>query len=272
MNIEKTITFSIETGYSDLRPSEQKAADYILSHLKDTRDLPLEQLANNCGVSQPTIVRMTKALGYASYKQFKYAVVEELAQSDQTDGLESMWGVPFSLEDKVSNVPAKIVAAASTTIEHSIKSISRNTYLQVIEVMRGARLIDIYGVGNSNSTCNDLASKLLHLGVNCRYQADPYLQQTSAGFLTAQDLAVGVSFSGTSKETVDAIKTAKKQGASTIVITNSNEAIISNYADYLFCTTQEPLFPGDTVFSRTSQSLIVDMLYVGLFLSEGGIS
>ena len=58
------ITILIETRYGDLRASEKRAADYILAHMEKIRELSLEKLAKKSGVSQPTIVRLTKALGF----------------------------------------------------------------------------------------------------------------------------------------------------------------------------------------------------------------
>ena len=62
------ITKQIESGYADLRPSEKLAADYILDHLEQIPDLPIDRLAKKAGVSQPTVLRMLKALGYKGYK------------------------------------------------------------------------------------------------------------------------------------------------------------------------------------------------------------
>ena len=89
MNMEETVAFSIEAGYGDLRASEKKAADYILKHLQQVREMSLEELAEECRVSQPTIMRMLKSLGYKGFRHFKYVVVEELAkeQDEHTSAL-----------------------------------------------------------------------------------------------------------------------------------------------------------------------------------------
>ena len=81
-------------------------------------------------------------------------------------------------------------------------------------------------------------------------------------------MAVGISYSGESKDTVDALKTAKKAGARTVVITNFKDSTISRYADILICTSQEQLMYGDAIFSRSPQILIVDMIYMGIISSD----
>ena len=54
----------------------------------------------------------------------------------------------------------------------------------------------------------------------------------------------------------------------TIVLTNFKDSLISRYADLLLCTSQEQLFYGDAIFSRTTQLLLVDMIYMGLLASD----
>jgi len=60
--MEDRVEFMIKSGYEKLRTSEKKAADYILEHLEEVGEMPMEKLARNSGVSQPTVVKMAKAL------------------------------------------------------------------------------------------------------------------------------------------------------------------------------------------------------------------
>lgn len=62
--MKNRLTLLLETRYGDLRASEKKAASYILSHMNKIRGMSLEQLAVQCQVSQPTVIRMLKALGF----------------------------------------------------------------------------------------------------------------------------------------------------------------------------------------------------------------
>ena len=84
--MKNSITKQIESGYADLRRSEKQAADYILEHLEQVADEPIDRLARAAGVSQPTILRMLKSLGYKGYKDFRYQLVAELAKSGETGG------------------------------------------------------------------------------------------------------------------------------------------------------------------------------------------
>ena len=263
------ITKQIEAGYGDLRRSEKQAADYILSHMEEAADLPLDRLAYSAKVSQPTVLRMLKALGFNGYKDFRYQLVAELArETDREKPDQIMYGYTLSRQDTLEEIPIKMAAKAQRMMEETLKNFSGKNYQKAVQKLKKARLIDIYSVENSEVTAMDLLTKLLYLGLPCRHFSDYYFQRISAGSLTSEDVAVGISYSGESKDTVDVMRTARKAGACTIVITNFRDSTIAKYADILICTSQEQFFYGDAIFSRTTQLLIVDMIYMGIIGSD----
>nr|WP_307998390.1 MurR/RpiR family transcriptional regulator [uncultured Merdimonas sp.] len=268
--MQKTIEQTIQGCYGDMRKSEQKAADYILEHLENIKELSLDRLAKAARVSQPTVIRMLKALGFQGYREFRDWVIAEMAKDEREEKREAtpLYGYTLRPGERLEDIPQKMVAMTEQMLGETLKNFSVKTYKHIIEAIKNARLIDIYSVENSEVTAQDFLAKLLYLGFSCRHFSDHYYQQISAGSLTSADVAVGISYSGSSKDTVDVLRTAKKSGATTIVLTNFKDSPISKYADYLICTSQEQLFYGDSIFSRASQLLIVDMIYMGIIASD----
>ena len=270
--MKNNIMTQIESGYANLRKSEKQAADYILDHMDQAQDLPLDRLAKAAGVSQPTVLRMLKALGYKGYKDFRYHLVAELAKSGGKEKADEqpqpMYGYTLNRKDSLNEIPVNITMTTERMLEETLKNFPGKTYQKVIEALKNARMIDIYGVENSEVTAVDLLTKLLYLGLPCRHFTDCYLQQIAAGRLTDQDVAVGISYSGESKDTVDAMRAAKRSGPCTIAITNFKDSTIGKYADILICTSQDQHFYGNAIFSRSTQILIVDMIYMGLISSD----
>ena len=256
----------IEKGYADLRRSEKLAADYVLEHMEQIPDLSIDRLAHNAGVSQPTVLRMLRSAGFSGYRDFCYRLVAELAKKTGTggDGKGPMYGYTLDKSTPLEEIPFNMAATTQKMLEETVKNFSGKIYQKTVEALANARLIDIYGVENSEATALDLLTKLLYLGLPCRYFSDCYHQQIAAGALTPGDVAVGISYSGESKDTVDSLRKAKKAGARTIAVTNFKDAAISRYADILICTSQEQLMYGDAIFSRSCQILVVDMIYMGI--------
>lgn len=255
----------IQNIYAALRPSERKVADYILSYQGKAGELLIEELAREAKVSQPTVVRFAKAVGYKSFREFKYAMMQE-EMRERTEGREEeigLYGFRLSSKDRLEEIPGKIITTSIQMLEETLKSIRKKEFERAVDAILAADNIVIYGVENSLCTVNDLLTKLTYLGLNCRTYTDYYLQNVSAGNLTKKDLAIGVSYSGYSRNTVEVMRAAKKAGARTLVLTNFENALIAKYADIQLCASHRQFFYGDTIFSRISQLALVDMLYAG---------
>ena len=259
MNAE--LEFMIRENYSSLRKSEKKAADFLLQYEGEGRELTLDQFAIGAGVSQPTVLRFIRALGYQGFKDFRYELVKE---EDEKESGYFLYGSSISREDTIAELPAKLIGQ----LKDALKSISAAQLEKAVRAITGARKIAVFYVENSACTASDLVTKLMYLGIDCCSYPDVYLQTVSAGNLTEEDLAIGISYSGCSVSTVDAMRMAKKAGAKTMVITNFENTLLEKYADIVLITSGQQFIYGDAIYSRVSQLAVVDMIYTGILLSD----
>ena len=258
----------IRNVYGDLRRSEKKAADYLLEHLKDMRDLTLSQIAEQAGVSQPTVIRMLKAAGFESFKQLKYEIIAGTAQDTENSTEYPAHDCLPEAHDQVRDVPKKMATAAIAEIENVLKSISLRDYEKAVAQIRAARRIDICGIENAAAACSDLTAKLISLGLNCRYTNDVHLQKIGVASLTDQDLAIVIAYTGSSRDAADTLRAARQQGAATIAITDFTDSTINKYADITICSIPKHRFFGNAILSGLSQILIIDILYMGLIATD----
>lgn len=107
------VKIRIRQIYAGLRPSEQKVADYILQYEGKASRLLMETVAQETGVSQPTVIRFVKAAGYEGFKDFKCALVQEEAKEQPEDsGKAGLYGFPLSRKDRLEDIPGKIVTTS----------------------------------------------------------------------------------------------------------------------------------------------------------------
>lgn len=260
------LLFMIATKYMTLSKSEKKVADFIKNFRGKAENLTMKQVAKESGVSEPSVMRFAKSLGLDGFNELKYSLIKR--NKDETGTMKPLHGFDISRNDTIEMIPGKIVMTIEKQINSMLEAISLKSYSDVIESISNAENIDIYSVENSVSSANDLATKLLYLGINVKMYTDAYLQKISAYNLSEKDVAIGISYSGNSKDTVEMIKTAKKKGAKTIVITNYRDSIIVKYADILICTSSDQMLYGDAIFSRAIQMVINDMIYMGIIHSD----
>ena len=54
----------IDHVYPSLRPAERAVAQYIRNHIEEAADLTVGQMADIAHVSQPTVIRFARKLGF----------------------------------------------------------------------------------------------------------------------------------------------------------------------------------------------------------------
>lgn len=260
---KESISYQIRRKYSTLRKSEKKVGDYVLAHEIFCRKISLDELAKRSGVSQPTVMRFVKALGYKGYKEFQFRLLEESSQVTNQEQYV-MHGYSMNPNESIRMIPTRVVATSVKTIEDMLKSIEIDAFEKALQLLGEARHIMISCVENSSATAKDLMTKMLYLGLDCRYDEDYYIQQIVAASYDKRDVVIGISYSGQSKDTIAVMKEAKKAGASTICITNFKDSHIHKWSDIVLCSSQEQWMYGDSIFSRTTQMVLNDMIYMGL--------
>ncbi|KAB8288971.1 Fe-S cluster assembly protein HesB [Bifidobacterium ramosum] len=259
----------IDHVYPSLRPAERAVAQYVRDHLDEAAALTVGQLADAARVSQPTVIRFSRKLGFGGYRELRYVLKHPEAERRVTfDPLE---GFDLNPWDDVDSVPVKAVNSAKTLLDDMASSLDQAAFRKAVSLIAGASLIDIYGVENSLVPATDLFTKLGYLGLKSRLNTDAYLQQIGAGHLGADDTAVAFSYSGSSADTVKALRLAKAQGAHTIAVTNAYGTPLANWADVcLYAGRGEHTIYGNAIFSRVAHTALVDMLYMGVILSDYG--
>ena len=260
--------FEIRRRYKELRPSEQKTADIILEGNKEIADWTIEEFSSRAGVSQPTIIRFAKAMGLKGYRELKNKILEAYTRKSSPSDAENILDYPVRKDDRLVELPAKVIMTNIRHLEEALKSISTYEYMKAVYALERAENISVYAVENSCCTAEDFATKMTYIGKQVYFNKDGYMQKVNAKNLSSKDVAIGISYTGKSKHTVEALKYAKASGALTISITNYEQALINKYADIILCSGNTQYMYGNAIFSRNAQISFVDMLYLGVFLTN----
>lgn len=64
----------IDHVYPSLRPAERAVAQYIRNHIEEAADLTVGQMADIAHVSQPTVIRFARKLGFGGYRELRYVL------------------------------------------------------------------------------------------------------------------------------------------------------------------------------------------------------
>ena len=95
------------------------------------------------------------------------------------------------------------------------------------------------------------------------------MQLAATTYITKEDVALAISYSGNTKEINVAIEHAKNQGATTISITQFIKSPLLKFSDLvLYVPSQEKDLRLGAVSSRNASLILTDLLYLGMIGNE----
>lgn len=255
-----SIVIALRDRYDELSPQEKKLCSYILQHPHETAQMSITELAKQSGCSTSTISRFSRIFHAENFSEFKLKLAVDLTGEGNSDTYQDIVaGQP--LDQIVNAITANHVRSVSDTA----KLLDYSKLRMAIVALHQAKRIDLYGVATSGIVAEDLYQKLIRIGKAAAVFTDPHMQQTSAASLGQGDVAISFSYSGETPETIEALKSAKAQGATTISVTKYGGSTLANLADIsLFISSSEAGMRRGDMASRMAQLHLVDVLFVGL--------
>ena len=248
----------IENSLPNLSKSERKVAEYIRGNPRGIIDLSVAALADACGVSDPTVVRAYKKLGFSGYEDLKLTLAQATVSPDEIIHEE------ISAEDSVQAVRDKVFQSAVLALQFTRDMLEPDT-------LAAARKIVIFGLGGSAPVAMDLHHKLLRLGLNAAVYTDPHLQVIACNYLDERDAVFAVSHSGSSRCVVDSTQIAKHRGAKVISLTSAGKNPLSKLADISLNTnSKETKYRVVSIASRVAALTIADSIYTYIAMRTDG--
>lgn len=260
MMAEKEVQLPIlRSVYQDLTRSEQRIADYITSHADEIMDKTIPELARNTKSAEITISRFCKKLGFSGLQGLKIALAAELSSSGDDRFQDIHRG------DSYEQVAGKIFGNIAEGMQDTLKILDYAAVERAINALVQARRVAVYGFGNSATVCRDIETRFLRFGMVVQAYDDISQQLTSASLLTAEDVVIAVSHSGSTMNLLKTVEVAKKSGAKIIVITSYAQSNLAKIGDIVLTGMgREVHYRSESVASRLIHMAITDVLYTGI--------
>ncbi len=261
----QSILGTICSSYEQFFDAEKKIADFIMENKKAVVDMTVAQLAKASGTSDATVSRFCRRCGFKGFQSLKMDLAKEVMEEER-DSLQvsneiDRRNLPQSLQNILANKTAEMTATMGMLEPENLETILR--------ILEHARLIQFAAVGNTIPVAMDGAFKFNQLGLCC-VSGTIWEGQIAATYnLGPMDAVIIISNSGTSKRLLALAQGAHENGARVIVITNNSSSPLALASDYLIITaTREKLLTGDFWFSRIPAMMVIETLYLLLFVSK----
>jgi DNA-binding MurR/RpiR family transcriptional regulator len=246
-----------------LAPAERRVAAAVTRDPAAAAALTVSGLAAHCGTSETTVIRFCRAIGFPGYPELRLALAAAAQETAPTGWPDA--DREIGPADTPEEIIKKIAFADARAVEETAAQLDTATLTAVVDAVADARRIDVYGVGASALVALDLQQKLHRVGRAVYAWPDPHIAATSAALLRREDVAIGISHSGATADTIESLAEARRHRAVTVAVTNVPDAPISRAADHVLTTAaRETTFRSGATASRIAALTVVDLLFVAV--------
>ena len=252
----------IKLKYNTFSAAHKKLADFVLDNPEFVLNKSISEVADACSVGEATISRFCKLLGYKGYHDFKLALVKQLPKNEAI----SLPGTVITQDDSISTVVKFILNKNIESLNETCSLINEKDLRKAVELLTCAERILFFGAGSSMTAALEGCNKFMRVTPKASINIETHMQYAAAALMSEKDVAVIISYSGSTKEIVEIAKTAKKRGARIICITRYLKSPLTQYSDVsLLCSSNERNVHGYSLSMELTQIFLLDILYTEFF-------
>ncbi|MCL5115549.1 MAG: MurR/RpiR family transcriptional regulator [Firmicutes bacterium] len=245
----------LESNLDLLAASEAKVGRWILDHPQDVLSLTVRGLAERAQSSQAAVIRLCHSLQVDGFSALKVLLTADLVRHET-----------HSLRDYPELNPAAgfntLIGAFShgvlTSVSETIHGIREQQVEEVARLLAGARRIVLFGMAASRVVADDLYQKLMRLGYPVSNPSDVHVALMSSALLAEHDVAILVSFSGSTEEVLELARLARAKKAAIVAITQfRRKNLLADMANLVFYVTAIEPEPRIGATSSVLASMVV---------------
>ena len=257
---EKAIDFSqlISDTYGQLTKSEKRIADYLRKNQEESAFLAAGELANRLELSEATMVRFARTLGFDSYPAMR-AVLQENFRRRVTHSAR----LRSRLDDlrQGGDIFEKVTVSEIDYLSQALQTVDRKALHRAVSYIAKRERIFVFGPGPSASLVHLLSLRLTRFGKHVipltatgREVLDPLL------LMNARDLLFAIAFFDVNPTLQILLDQANEKKCPVILLTDTLGSIIGEKADVLLTAKRGPV--------SAFHSLVVPMTIINTILLE----
>ncbi len=248
----------IRTHAGALSPAESKVAGVVLAKPDAAIYMTLADLAREAHVSEPTVVRFSRAIGCDGFQSFKIRLAQSIASSfSYTD-------IGVHPDDTADVYATKVFKATIDTLAKVHQQLDAATLEAVVNTIARSRKLEFFGVGASGAVAMDAYHKFFRLINSCAVYTDTHMQHMSASALEPGDVVVAISHTGRTKELLETVQVARATGATVVAITAPGSPLAALSSIVIGVDVREDTDVYTPMISRIAHLVIIDTLAVGV--------
>lgn len=257
-----SLLLTIRQQYENLTESEKRIAEYVLNHSDEIANMRIHELASATGVANSAVIRFCKSLGFSGYSEFKFSLTAENTRMPDTYMLPTI-----KHGDGITEIFNKIFVSNIHSLYATIQQLDMERAARAVDLMKNARQILLLGTGTSEPAVSGAVYQLMQFGYSSASATNGITMRTAAMNLNEGDVAIGISYCGHTRDTVESLDLAHQTGAACIALTSYEDAPLCRNADVVLYAPPENIpYMSDGAITSTRNSLvcILDSLIISL--------
>lgn len=244
-----------------LSGTERKVADWILSGPDGLLASSMLDVAKAVDVSDTTVLRMCRNSGFSGFTDLKLALAQDLATPTQ------LIHDDVAPDDEPLTVAGKVIAGMVQSLQDTLAVLDADDFRTALALLTNANRVLIGGVGTSGQVAQSFYQRCHRLSINADAPVDSHLQIMHAALLRPGDLAIGISYSGATKDIALMLTEAARAGASTLAITGNPDSTVAHLCDVALVSVSHET-RSEPLSARACQLALLDSLYVAYSLTH----
>ncbi|WP_283136790.1 MurR/RpiR family transcriptional regulator [Rhizohabitans arisaemae] len=260
-----TVRVRIHSMQAELTGALSRVAEIVLTDPQTVARATIVELAERSGTSPATVTRFCRALGFAGYSDLRLSIAAETGLSARPSGWTADIGREIQPNDPLARVLEHLVAADQVAVRETAERLDLNQIERTAEAIARAGRVEIYGVGGSGLVGAELQRCLHRIGVPSWWWSDTHSALAGAALLRPGDVAIGISNSGQTSETIEALAEAACHDATTVALTSHPRSPLAELADIvLYTSAHASTFRAEALSARHPQLIVLDLVYIAV--------
>ena len=253
----------IQANVNRMSGTMAKLATLLLEEPLAPLDMSITELAARAGTSPATVTRFCRLIGYAGYVPFRVGVAADAGRIRADETWRVDIGRAFGPDDTPDEVLRTLTGSHLVALQATSDSIVLDDVVTVARAIATRSRVDIYGIGGSAFMATEAEARFYRIGINAHAWGEVHDGLTSAALLDEDSIALAISNTGRTRETIEMLTQAKSSGALTVALTSNPESRLATVADIHISTMapDEYLRPDD-LSAKHAQLFAIDLLYL----------
>jgi RpiR family carbohydrate utilization transcriptional regulator len=257
------LTQHISDTIDQLRKSERKVAEYVLTNPGAIIHMRIVDLAAKAQVSEPTVIRFCRAVGCDGFQDFKLNLAQQLASSP------SFGQIAVTDHDTIADSSHKVFDSTIDTLLKTRDALDPDILDRAVTALCGAKRVEFFGFGASGAVAADAQHKFFRLQLATAAHSDHHIQHMSAMSMQEGDVVVAISQSGRTLALLHSMELVQQMGGIVIAIAPSGSPVIRQASIPIEVDVQEDIEIYTPLSSRIAHLVVIDVLAIGVAQRKG---